>query len=149
MVLSLGIRSQLANITRLYAVTIIILLNAASLTGFAVITAIVGGQCLAAVSNNGLSWDVGIVITLTISLALSFSGYKVLHLYERWFWIPVLVAIVIAVGCGGSKLRLQAETASPEAQTVISYGCLIAGYMLPFGGTVSDFSVYITPDAPR
>ncbi|KAL3426541.1 Purine-cytosine permease fcyB 1 [Phlyctema vagabunda] len=133
----------------LYAIVIILLLNAASVTGFCVIAAIVGGQCLSAVSDSGISWDVGIVITLIISLALSFSGYKVLHFYERWSWIPVLVAVIVATGCGGSKLRLQATPPPPEAQTILSYGCLIAGFMIPFAGIVCDFSVYIKPETPK
>lgn len=137
------------NAVRLYAITIILLLNAASVAGFTVIAAIVGGQCLSAVSNNNLSWNVGIAITLIISLVLSFTGYKMLHLYEKWSWIPILISIIITVGCGGSKLMLQAETAPPEGQTIVSYGCLIAGFMIPFAGIVSDFAVYMTPEAPK
>jgi hypothetical protein len=33
---------------------------------------------------------------------------KVLHQYERYAWIPALVAIIIATGCGGKKLTQQA-----------------------------------------
>ncbi|RDW80195.1 hypothetical protein BP6252_04833 [Coleophoma cylindrospora] len=133
----------------LFAITVILLLNAASVAGFTVIAAIVGGQCLSAVSNSNLSWDVGIAITLVISLVLSFTGYKMLHFYEKWSWIPILISIIITVGCGGSKLKLQAETAPPEGQTILSFGCLVAGFVIPFAGIVSDFAVYITPDAPR
>lgn len=134
---------------RLYAVTIPLLLNAATVTGFSVIAAVVGGQSLSAVSDGDLSWNVGIAITCVVALILSFFGYRILHLYERWSWIPVLIAIVIAVGCGGNKLFMQAETAPPKASTILSYGCLIAGFIIPFGGTVSDVSVYISPEAPR
>jgi purine-cytosine permease-like protein len=130
-------------------VAIPLLLNAASVTGFSVIASIVSGQSLSAISGGSLSWNVGIAITCICALALSFSGYKILHLYERWSWIPVLVAIVIAVGCGGKKLSLQAETAPAEASTILSFGCLIAGFMIPFAGIVSDISVYISPEGPR
>lgn len=133
----------------LYAVAIPLLLNAATVTGFSVIAAIVGGQSLSAVSGGSLSWNVGIAITCICALALSFSGYQILHLYERWSWIPVLVAIVIAVRCGGDKLKMQAETQPPEASTILSYGCLIAGFMIPFAGIVSDVSVYISPEGAR
>lgn len=125
------------------------MLNAATVTGFSVIAAIVGGQSLAAVSGSTLSWNVGIVITCIIAMLLSFAGYRIIHLFERYSWIPVLIAIAIAVGCGGKKLSLQSETAPPAASTILNYGCLIAGFMIPFGGTVSDVSVYISPKAPR
>ena len=83
------------------------------------------------------------------SLALSFSGYKILHLYERWSWIPILDTIVISVGCGGGKLSLQAETMPADASAILTCGSLIAGFMIPFAGIVSDVSVYISPEVPR
>ncbi len=61
----------------------------------------------------------------------------------------MLVAIVIAVGCGGEKLLMQAETASAETSTILTFGSLIAGFMIPFAGIVSDVSVYISPDGSR
>jgi purine-cytosine permease-like protein len=134
---------------RFYAVIIPMILNASSVTGFSVVSAVVGGQSLSAISSGSLSLNVGIALTCICALALSFAGYKILHIYERWSWIPVLIAIVITVGCGGSKLKLQAQTQPAEAQTILTFGCLIAGYMIPFAGIVSDISVYISPDAPR
>lgn len=126
------------------------LLNAATITGFTVIAAIVGGQTLAAVSGSTISVNVGIVITCIIALVVSFSGYKVLHIYERYSWIPVFVATLILVGCGGKKLRHQTVPEAPAtAQSVLSFASLIAGFMLPFGGTVSDFGIYIDPFASR
>jgi purine-cytosine permease-like protein len=66
-------------------------------------------------------------------------------LYERYFWIPVLISLVITLGCGGDKLYLQAEAAPADASTILSYGSLMAGFMVPYGGIVSDFAVYISP----
>ncbi|KAI9742636.1 MAG: hypothetical protein M1818_003777 [Claussenomyces sp. TS43310] len=134
----------------LYAVVVPLLLNAATITGFSVIAALVGGQTLTAVSDNTISSDVGIVITCIIGMLITFCGYKVLHLYERYSWIPALVAIVICVGCGGKHLQKQHVPEAPAtAATVLTYGCLIAGFLIPFGGTVSDFAIYITPEASR
>jgi len=119
-------------------------------TGFSVIAAIVGGQTLTAVSDNTISINVGIVITCIVALVVSFSGYKIIHIYERFCWIPVFVAIIIAVGCGGKNLTLQTVPEEPATvQAVLSYASLIAGFMIPFGGIVSDFAIYISPSAPR
>ncbi|OBT56320.1 hypothetical protein VE04_02846 [Pseudogymnoascus sp. 24MN13] len=133
-----------------FGVSIILLLNAATITGFTVIAAIVGGQTLAAVSDSTISVNVGIVITCIIALVVSFSGYKVLHIYERYSWIPVFVAILVLVGCGGKHLTHQTVPEAPAtAQSVLSFASLIAGFMIPFGGTVSDFGIYIDPSASR
>jgi purine-cytosine permease-like protein len=130
-------------------VGLLLLLNAASVTGFCVIAAVVGGQSLSAISEGDVSNNLGISITCIVALVISFSGYKVLHIYERWCWIPVLIAIVITVGCGGSKLKLQVEQLPAEPATILSYGCLVAGFAIPFGGIASDFAVYFNPNVSR
>ena len=93
--------------------------------------------------------NVGIVIVCVISFAASLLGYKALHLWNTWTWIPNLISLVIAVGCGGKNLHLQADVPSATASQVISYGGLIAGYFITFGGTVSDYSIYHNPNVRK
>ena len=130
---------------RLYLVTIPLLLNAATVTGFTLVSAIVGGQTLAALNPDHVSVTVGIVITCLISFAASLMGYKALHWWERWTWIPNLISLVIAVGCGGKSLYLQTEVPPASPAQVLSYGGLVAGYFITFGGTVSDYTIYHNP----
>lgn len=115
------------------------------MTGFSLVSAIVGGQAIASLNPANVSVNVGIVIVSLISFAASFMGYKALHFWERWTWIPSLISLVIAVGCGGKYLHLQSDVPPSTAPQVLSYGGLIAGYFLTFGGTVSDYSVYHDP----
>jgi purine-cytosine permease-like protein len=126
-------------------VTIPLLLNAATVTGFSLIGSVVGGQTIAALNPDNVSVNVGIVIVCLVSFAVSFMGFKALHFWERWTWIPNLIAIVIAVGCGGKYLYLQSETEPATASQVLSYGGLMAGFFLTYGGTVSDYSIYHNP----
>lgn len=128
-----------------YLVTIPLLLNAATLTGFSLISSIVGGQTLASLNPDKVSVNIGIVITCIISFAVSLLGFNAVHFWERWTWIPNLISIVIAVGCGGKYLHLQAEAAPAKASQILTYGSLIAGYFMTFGGTVSDYSIYHNP----
>ncbi len=132
----------------MYGVSIPVLLNLATITGFAVIDAVVGGQTLAAVNPGSISWTVGIVIVALIALFISFFGIKVLHQFERYAWIPSLIAMIIATGCGGKYLSQQVEVEAPEAAVVLSYGGLIAGFLIPWGAMSSDFGTYMRPDAP-
>lgn len=84
-----------------------------------------------------------------ISFAASLLGYRALHLWTRWTWIPNLISLLVAVGCGGKNLYLQAAVPPATAPQILSYGGLIAGYFLTFGGTVSDYSIYHKPDASK
>ncbi|KXX77932.1 Purine-cytosine permease fcyB [Madurella mycetomatis] len=128
-----------------YLVTIPLLLNAATLTGFSLVSAIVGGQTLASLNPERVSVNIGIVITCLVSFAVSLLGFNALHLWERYTWIPNLISIVIAVGCGGKYLHLQSEAAPATPSQILTYGSLIAGYFITFGGTVSDYSIYHNP----
>jgi NCS1 nucleoside transporter family len=132
-----------------YFVSILILLNLATLTGFCVVDAIIGGQALSAVKNGEtISATVGIVIIALLALVIAFFGFKVLHTYERWAWIPALVALVIAAGCGGKSLGRQVEAPAATASQILTFGGLVAGFMLPWAALASDFSTYMHPKAP-
>ncbi|KXX76532.1 Purine-cytosine permease fcyB [Madurella mycetomatis] len=131
-----------------YLVSIPVLLNLATVTGFCVVMAVIGGQCLSAVANGTLSVTVGIVITAVLTLVISFCGFRVLHVYERYAWIPAIIAIAIAAGAGGKELRNQVTYDPPPASSVLSYGMIVASYMIPWACLSSDFTTYLKPDTP-
>ncbi len=123
------------------------MLNLATLVGFCVIMAVIGGQCLSAVAGGNLSVSVGIVITAILTLGISFCGFTVLHTYERYAWIPAIISIIVAVGTGGKELHKQVVyDAPPSAQSVLSYGMIVASYMVPWACLSSDFTTYLKPD---
>ncbi|KAL3454968.1 permease for cytosine/purines, uracil, thiamine, allantoin-domain-containing protein [Aspergillus heterothallicus] len=128
-----------------WLVSIIVLLNLCTIAGFGVVSSVLGGSTLAAVSNGSIDDTAGIVVIGICGMIVSFGGYKFLHQYERYCWLFALVAIVIATGVGGSKLSHQTPTEPPTAATVLSFGGVIAGFLIPWAGMAADFSVYCTP----
>lgn len=130
-----------------YLVSVPVILNLATLTGFCVIDSVVGGQSLSAVTNGHLSPNVGIVIIAILALLVSFCGFKILHRYERFAWIPALIAIIIATGTGGKHLKQQAVFDTPTASTILSFSALIAGFLIPWAALAGDFAVYMVPNA--
>ncbi|EMD87230.1 hypothetical protein COCC4DRAFT_65532 [Bipolaris maydis ATCC 48331] len=133
-----------------YFVSLLILLNLATLTGFCVVDSVIGGMALSAVQDGTtINATVGIVVIALLSLVISFCGFGVLHHYERWAWIPALLALIIAAGCGGQKLGHQVAAPAATASQVLSFGGLVASFMLPWAALASDFSTYMHPKAPR
>ncbi|KAF2128993.1 hypothetical protein P153DRAFT_386188 [Dothidotthia symphoricarpi CBS 119687] len=131
-------------------ISLIVLLNLATLTGFCIVDAIIGGQALSAVTTGRtISATVGIVIISALALLISFCGFRVLHVYERWAWIPALLALLIATGCGASGLHRQTAVEPATAPQILSFGALVASFMLPWAALASDFSTYMAPAAPR
>ncbi|KAI1634253.1 NCS1 nucleoside transporter [Biscogniauxia mediterranea] len=132
-----------------YLVSVPVVLNLATMTGFCVVICVVGGQCLSAVTGGTLSPDVGIVIIGLLAMVVSFCGYFFLHRYEKLAWVPAIVAIVIVTGCGGEHLREQAAPAGPAtAAGVLGFGGAIASYMIPYATLSSDFTTYLNPKFP-
>ncbi|KAL4789137.1 permease for cytosine/purines, uracil, thiamine, allantoin-domain-containing protein [Aspergillus venezuelensis] len=128
-----------------YLVSIIVALNLCTIAGFGVVSSVLGGSTLAAVSNGSIDDTAGIVVIGICGMIVSFGGYRFLHQYERYCWLFALVAIVIATGVGGSNLSTQTPTEPPSATTVLSFGGVIAGFLIPWAGMAADFSVYCTP----
>ncbi|RYP04860.1 hypothetical protein DL764_004183 [Monosporascus ibericus] len=131
-----------------YLVSVPVILNLATLTGFCVITCVVGGQCLSAIRDGSVSEAVGIVVIGLLALFISFCGYDVLHQYERFAYIPALICFAIVAGCGGSHLKEQADAPPTTAKAVLSFGMIIASYMIPYAALASDFTTYLNPKFP-
>lgn len=133
----------------LYAVGVIVLLNLASSIGWTIVNSIVAGQTLSAVSGGSLNWDLGIAIITVISLIIAFMGYKVLHIYQRFAWIPAFIALVILAGCGGKRLNTQTPTEPATASAVLGFASTVVSYTMSWSSSVSDFCVYIHPDVSK
>ena len=128
-----------------YLTSIIVLLNLATVSGFCIISCVLGGSTLAAVADGNIDSTVGIIIIGLIGLLVSFGGYRFLHEFERYSWVFNLVAIIIATGVGGKQLFNQVETAPVPPSVIVSYGGVIAGFLIPWAAMASDFSVYCDP----
>lgn len=132
-----------------YLVSIPVILNLATLTGFIIIICVIGGQCLSAISDGNLTPNAGIVIIALLGLLISFCGFRVLHYYETYAFIPAAITIAIAAGCGGKDLKKQVIPEEPPAAgMVISYGMIVASYMIPWAAIASDLTTYFNPAVP-
>lgn len=116
--------------------------------GFTLICVVIAGQTLSAVSDGKMTVTVGIVLSSLIGLFVSFCGYKILHMLTMYSWGVTAVCIVIVVGCGGKYLNNPVATEPGTADLIFDFGCLVAGFMLPFAGIMSDFAVYYVPNSP-
>jgi len=125
------------------------ILSLASMMGFNILSAILGGQTLASVSDGNVSWTVGIVIISVLTLALSFCGYKVLHYYERYAWIPVWIVYLVVIGIGGKSLSAPAPAEPATAGGVLTFGATIAGFVITFCSMMSDYTAYMRPEVSR
>ncbi|KAF5344051.1 hypothetical protein D9757_013888 [Collybiopsis confluens] len=127
-------------------------LNVFSQIGWLIINSIVGGQVLAAVSTQ-LDDTAGIVIIVIISFVLSFCGYKVLHWYDTYIWIPSVVIFIALFGVGGKQLInqipiLNASTPAAAASMLIAYGTTAGASDLTWCSFAADYGIYHSAEVP-
>jgi purine-cytosine permease-like protein len=79
-----------------------------------------GGQCLAAVRTGTLPVEAAITIIMVISLAVGFMGYRIMHLLNRYAWIPTIIAIIILVGAAGDQLWQQSPTTAKSGTSYMA-----------------------------
>ncbi|EKM75847.1 hypothetical protein AGABI1DRAFT_122979 [Agaricus bisporus var. burnettii JB137-S8] len=128
-----------------YGVLLCCLLNLIGMCGFSILNCILGGQALSSVSDEHLSWTVGIVVIGIISLLVSFCGLSVLNWYERIVWFPIIITLAIALGLGGNNLS--GTTYEPAtARGVLSFVSTLAGFTITWTPLASDFSLYFKED---
>lgn len=66
--------------------------------GFAVVSIVLAGQILSAVSDYKMTIDVGCVIVCIISYLVSVGGYGIIHTFEKYMWIAAFILECVLVG---------------------------------------------------
>ncbi|KAJ3572234.1 hypothetical protein NP233_g3212 [Leucocoprinus birnbaumii] len=128
-----------------YGVLLCVVLNLIGICGFSILNCILGGQALASVSNQSLSWTVGIVVIGIVGLLVSFCGHSVLNWYERVAWFPILITFVIALGVAGKNLG-EGDFGPATARDVLSFASTLAGFTITWTPVGADYTTYYRED---
>lgn len=100
-----------------YPSKIACLLNIIIMLGYGMIDCLVGGQVLSAVADGGLTVVVGIIIIAIITWIVVVFGMAPFYVYERWAWVPQLIAIFVLVGSAGPKFDTNISSTG-DTQTI-------------------------------
>lgn len=109
---------------------------------------IVGAQLLAAINPgpHALPGWAGILIISLSTLFITTFGYRLVHTYERWSWVPVLVIFCIVAGEFGVSGKFDAllplGTGKSEAGLILSFAASVYGFATGWTALASDYSVY-------
>ncbi|KAJ5340981.1 Permease cytosine/purine uracil thiamine allantoin [Penicillium brevicompactum] len=131
---------------------IIVLLNLVQMIGYGLIDCVVGGQILSAVSPNGMSVAVGIVIIAIISWVVATFGIQVFHYYERFAFIPQVIVVCILFGVSSVKYDLS-TVSEGDARTVagnrLSFFSICVSAAITYAPLAADFFVYYPENTSR
>ncbi|GBE79480.1 Purine-cytosine permease fcyB [Sparassis crispa] len=121
-----------------------IVLNCIACVGWSVVNSIVGAQTLRAVSTHHQIPTAAAIIVIAIgTIIVSFMGYRVVHLYEMYSWVPVAIIFIIYLGQihRFTDSGTWGGTGAVEASNILSFGAAIAGFALGWTSLAADYTV--------
>lgn len=121
------------------------LFNILACLGWSSVNVIVGAQLLAAINPgpHALPGWAGILIIALSTLFITTFGYRFVHAYERWSWIPVLVIFCIVAGEFGASGKfnslLPLSGGKSEAGLVLSFAASVFGFATGWTSMAADY----------
>jgi purine-cytosine permease-like protein len=106
---------------------ITIMLNMIVCIGWCIVNSIAGALVLRAVSNATqpkIPTAAAIVMMAVLSLVPSFIGYRYIHAYERYAWIPIGTIFLIVFGLSARYMDPQSWPGSDVPSNVTAGGVL-------------------------
>lgn len=127
-----------------YGVKLIAIFNVIACIGWSSVNSIVGAQLLNTVNSDVPGWA-GILIIAFCTFAITLFGYKIVHAYEFWSWIPTFIVFLITIGVfakTGDFYNIPWETGKTEMGAVLSFGATIYGFATGWTSYAADYTVY-------
>jgi NCS1 nucleoside transporter family len=129
---------------------IMALFNVAACIGWSVVNVIIGGQLVAALSGGRVPSWVGILILAGLTTLVSIFGYRYVHRYERYAWIPMAVMFGIMLIIAAPHFSIVATPAfgAAEIAGLLSFGGAVYGFATGWSSYAADYNVNQPEDTP-
>lgn len=138
-----------------YGMRIFAFINMIACVGWGAVNIMASAQLLNIVNNGACPPWAGCLILVVCTILVTFFGYHVIHMYEKWSWVPNIVcfiAIIARMAMSGT-FTSQAKFGGtmPGGQTtagnVLSFGGAVYGFATGWTTYASDYTVYQKRDA--
>lgn len=119
-------------------------INLVNQIGWAMVNTIAGANILYDVGDTKLPSSVAILIVGLGALILGLFGYNVVHRYERYSWMIMLVCLCIVAGFGAKHfVNVPMGTGPDETSGILSFGTAIIGFQISWAPIAADYGVYM------
>lgn len=130
---------------------IVAIFNVLACIGWAAANIIVGAQLINAV-NPSVPGYAGILIIAFCTQLVVFFGYRLVHAYEYWSWIPTFIVFLVVLGVfahSGDFVNIPMGVGGAELGSVLSYGSTVFGFGTGYTSFAADYTVYQPSNRPR
>ena len=127
-----------------WGVKLIAVFNVLACIGWSAVNSIVGAQLINTVNPNVPGYA-GILIIAFCTFLVTLFGYKIVHTYEFWSWLPATIVFLITLGVfahSGDFKNLQWGVGTAEMGSVFSFGAVIYGFATGWTSYAADYTVY-------
>ncbi|KAK4694860.1 hypothetical protein P7C71_g2793, partial [Lecanoromycetidae sp. Uapishka_2] len=134
-----------------YGVKLIACFNVLACVGWSAVNVIVGAQLINAVNTNVPGYA-GIIIIAAATWIVTVFGYKVVHIYEFYSWIPSTIIFLIVLGefaHSGQFINLPMGSGSAEAGSILSFAASVFGFGTGWTSYAADYTVYQPANVSR
>ncbi|KAG4440991.1 hypothetical protein IFR05_003555 [Cadophora sp. M221] len=134
-----------------YGVKIVAVLNVLACVGWSAVNVIVGAQLFHAVNPSMPGWA-GIIVIAAATFLVTLFGYKIVHTYERYSWIPCFIIFMIVLGefaHSGHFYNIPMGVGLSEAGSALSFAASVFGFATGWTSYAADYTVYQPVDRSR
>jgi NCS1 nucleoside transporter family len=129
---------------------IMALFNVAACIGWSAVNVIVGAQLIVALSGGAIPLWAGVIIIAILTTLVSIYGYRYVHGYERWAWIPmaVMFLIILVLALPHFSAIATKNAGGAEIAAFITFGGAIYGFATGWSSYAADYNVNQPEDTP-
>src|SRR5215469_3705780 len=122
---------------------IMALFNVAACIGWSTVNVIIGGQLVNSLTNGAVPVWLGILVIAILTTVVSIYGYRYVHRYERWAWIPmaIIFAILLVVAVPHMHIIPTPAFGAAEIAGFVSFGGAIFGFATGWSSYAADYNV--------
>jgi NCS1 nucleoside transporter family len=129
---------------------IMALFNVAACIGWSTVNVIIGGQLVNSLTNGAVPVWLGILVIAILTTVVSIYGYRYVHRYERWAWIPmaIIFAILLVVAIPHMHIIPTPAFGVAEIAGFVSFGGAIFGFATGWSSYAADYNVNQPEETP-
>jgi len=129
---------------------IMAIFNVAACVAWSAVNVIVGGQLVVSLSHGAVPLWVGVLIIAILTTLVSIYGYRYVHRYERYAWIPMAIMFFIMFILGVPHFALVAPTATGVAEIagLVTFGGAVYGFATGWTSYAADYNVNQPENTP-
>ncbi|KAH3680319.1 hypothetical protein WICMUC_000386 [Wickerhamomyces mucosus] len=134
-------------------VRIFTFLTAIACIGWGAVNSMSSAQLLNLVNRpHSLPPWAGLLIIVLLTIIVSMFGYRAVHLYEKYSWIPNLAVFFVLIArfkISGAFNAGEFSSGEATAAGVLTFGGAIFGFAAGWTTYAADYTVYIRNDYPK